>query len=45
VPAFEARRLGTTLISHTCARTRQLELTSYDRLFPNQDKLPKGEWH
>ncbi|MBK5968731.1 MULTISPECIES: TOTE conflict system archaeo-eukaryotic primase domain-containing protein [Thiorhodovibrio] len=42
VPAHEARRLGTTLISHTCARTRQLELTSYDRLFPNQDKLPKG---
>jgi superfamily II DNA or RNA helicase len=42
VPAHEARRLGTTLISHTCARTRQLELTSYDRLFPNQDRLPKG---
>jgi len=42
VPAREARRLGTTLISHTCTRTRQLELTSYDRLFPNQDKLPKG---
>ncbi|MGB5834669.1 MAG: DEAD/DEAH box helicase family protein [Thiohalocapsa sp.] len=42
VPAHEARRLGTALISHTCARTRQLELTSYDRLFPNQDKLPKG---
>ncbi|WP_322789098.1 TOTE conflict system archaeo-eukaryotic primase domain-containing protein [Thiohalocapsa halophila] len=42
VPAHEARRLGTTLISHTCARTRQLELTSYDRLFPSQDRLPKG---
>jgi len=42
VPAHEARRLGTTLISHTCARTRQLALTSYDRLFPNQDRLPKG---
>ncbi len=42
VPAHEARRLGTTLIRHTCARTRQLELTSYDRFFPNQDKLPKG---
>jgi superfamily II DNA or RNA helicase len=42
VPARDARRLGTALISHTCARTRQLELTSYDRLFPNQDTLPKG---
>ena len=42
VSARDARRLGTALISHTCARTRQLELTSYDRLFPNQDTMPKG---
>lgn len=42
VPARDARRLGTALISHTCARTRQLRLTSYDRLFPNQDTIPKG---
>ena len=42
VSARDARRLGTGLISHTCARTRQLKLTSYDRLFPNQDRMPKG---
>jgi hypothetical protein len=42
VSARDARRLGTALISHTCARTRQLKLTSYDRLFPNQDSMPKG---
>jgi superfamily II DNA or RNA helicase len=42
VPACDARRLGAALISHTCARTRQLRLSSYDRLFPNQDRLPKG---
>ncbi|MCK0509475.1 TOTE conflict system archaeo-eukaryotic primase domain-containing protein [Aromatoleum anaerobium] len=42
VAAREARRLGTAIISHTCARTRQLKLTSYDRLFPNQDTMPKG---
>ncbi len=42
VPAREARQLGAALISHTCSRTRQLSLTSYDRLFPNQDTLPKG---
>lgn len=42
VPAHDARLLGTAIISHTCARTRQLTLTSYDRLFPNQDRLPKG---
>jgi hypothetical protein len=42
VSARDARRLGTAIISHTCARTRQLRLTSYDRLFPNQDTMPKG---
>ncbi|KAB2843455.1 MAG: DEAD/DEAH box helicase, partial [Burkholderiales bacterium] len=42
VPARDSRRLGTAIISHTCARTRQLRLTSYDRLFPNQDTMPKG---
>ncbi|MEA5417102.1 TOTE conflict system archaeo-eukaryotic primase domain-containing protein [Synechococcus sp. BA-132 BA5] len=42
VSAREARQLGAALISHTCSSTRQLELSSYDRLFPNQDTLPKG---
>jgi superfamily II DNA or RNA helicase len=42
VSARDARRLGAALISHTCARTRQLKLESYDRLFPNQDSMPKG---
>jgi hypothetical protein len=42
VSAREARKLGAALISHTCARTRQLSLASYDRFFPNQDTLPKG---
>jgi len=42
VSACDARRLGSALISHTCNRTRQLELGSYDRLFPNQDTMPKG---
>jgi len=42
VLARDARRLGTAIISHTCMRTRQLKLKSYDRLFPNQDTMPKG---
>ena len=42
VPAREARQLGTALIGHTCDRTRQISLSSYDRLFPNQDTMPKG---
>jgi len=42
VSARDARRLGTAIISHTCSRSRQLSLESYDRLFPNQDTMPKG---
>lgn len=42
ISARDARRLGTAIISHTCSRTRQLKLKSYDRLFPNQDTMPKG---
>ncbi len=42
VSARDARRLGTAIITYTCARTRQLKLDSYDRLFPNQDTMPKG---
>lgn len=42
VAARDARRLGSAIISHTCSRTRQLSLASYDRLFPNQDTMPKG---
>lgn len=44
VPAVTARKLGTALISKTCATLRQLSLDSYDRLFPAQDKMPKGGW-
>lgn len=42
LPASEARELGTALISHTCSKSRQLSLASYDRMFPNQDTLPRG---
>ncbi|WP_370660930.1 TOTE conflict system archaeo-eukaryotic primase domain-containing protein [Massilia cavernae] len=42
VSARDARRLGTAIISHICSGTRQLKLESYDRLFPNQDTMPKG---
>jgi superfamily II DNA or RNA helicase len=42
VSAYDARRLGAAIISHACERTRQLALSSYDRLFPNQDYMPRG---
>ncbi|MDP3744914.1 MAG: hypothetical protein Q8Q76_11335 [Methylotenera sp.] len=42
VLAATARRLGSALITLTCDNERLLRLESYDRLFPNQDTMPKG---
>jgi hypothetical protein len=42
VPAREARLLGCTLLTHALAARHQLGLDSYDRLFSNQDTMPKG---
>jgi superfamily II DNA or RNA helicase len=42
VPAASARRMGCYLITETMARRHQLAMSSYDRLFPNQDTLPRG---
>jgi hypothetical protein len=42
VPASLARRMGSFLITKTMSKRYQLNMKSYDRLFPNQDTLPKG---
>jgi len=42
LPAFTARRLGSFLLTETMSKRYQLDMKSYDRLFPNQDSLPKG---
>ena len=42
VSAFLARQLGTYLITATMSQRHDLDMKSYDRLFPNQDTLPKG---
>ncbi|MEO7684609.1 MAG: DEAD/DEAH box helicase family protein [Gemmatimonadaceae bacterium] len=42
VPARTARTVGCFLITETMVRRHQLRLTSYDRLFPNQDTVPTG---
>ena len=42
VPAASARRMGCYLITETMSRRHQLAMSSYDRLFPNQDTLPRG---
>lgn len=42
VAAQTARRFGCSLITRTMSRRHELSMRSYDRLFPNQDTLPKG---
>ena len=42
IPASIARRLGSHLLTETMDRQPDLGLDSYDRLFPNQDTLPRG---
>ncbi len=42
VSASTARKLGSHILTETMERRPDLGLDSYDRLFPNQDTLPKG---
>jgi len=42
VPAGLARKLGSFVLTETMEGRPEIGLASYDRLFPNQDTLPKG---
>jgi superfamily II DNA or RNA helicase len=42
VSANVARRMGCYLITETMSRRHELSMESYDRLFPNQDTMPRG---
>lgn len=42
VPAIEARRLGSLLITAAMDRSPDIGFASYDRFFPSQDTLPSG---
>lgn len=42
VPAAAARRMGAFLLTETMGQRHELGMESYDRLFPNQDTLPRG---
>lgn len=42
VPASVARQMGCHLLTETMATRHQLAMSSYDRLFPNQDTMPSG---
>jgi hypothetical protein len=42
VSGATARRMGSYLVTETMARHHKLSMESYDRLFPNQDTMPRG---
>jgi hypothetical protein len=42
VPASMARNVGSYLLTETMEGRPEIGLSSYDRLFPNQDTMPKG---
>jgi hypothetical protein len=42
ITAGLARKLGSRILTETIERRPDIGLDSYDRLFPNQDTLPKG---
>ncbi len=42
IPARVARNLGSFLLTETMEGRPELGLSSYDRLFPNQDTVPQG---
>lgn len=44
VPASSARRLGVHLIREAMTVRVEIDLASYDRLFPTQDFMPKGSF-
>lgn len=42
VPAFNARALGSYILTQTMEVHPQIGMDSYDRFFPNQDTIPRG---
>ena len=42
VPAIQARRFGAHLLTEAMDARPEIGLGSYDRMFPNQDTLPRG---
>ena len=42
VPAVTARRFGSALLTHAMEKRHEIRFKSYDRLFPNQDFMPKS---
>ena len=42
LPASKARRLGNMILTEAMERYGRISFKSYDRFFPNQDRLPDG---
>jgi superfamily II DNA or RNA helicase len=42
VSASTARKFGSTLLTYAMNQRHEIAFKSYDRLFPNQDTMPKG---
>jgi len=42
IPASAARKLGSAILTSAMDERHELRFTSYDRLFPSQDTMPKG---
>lgn len=42
IPASNARKFGSGLLTKAMESRHEIKLDSYDRMFPNQDTMPKG---
>lgn len=42
ISAIDARKFGTLLLTNAMSDRHEIKFSSYDRLFPSQDTLPKG---
>ena len=42
IPAFKARRLGNAILTEALKRNARMSFNSYDRFFPNQDRMKEG---
>ena len=42
VAAATARKLGSAILTKAMEKRHEIKLSSYDRMFPNQDTMPKG---
>ena len=42
ITAFLARKFGSAMLTYAMNQRHEIQFKSYDRLFPNQDTMPKG---